>query len=60
MSFNTIHEEDEDMEEYDEDTLVVETESCQMKEEVLKYHLSKYNMEYHLGNDSLSEATESV
>ena len=57
MSFNTIHEEDEDMEEYDEDTLVVETESCQMKEEVLKYHLSKYNMDYHLGNDSLSEAT---
>ena len=36
MSFNTIHEEDEDMEEYDEDTLVVENESYQMKEEVLK------------------------
>jgi hypothetical protein len=36
MSFNTIHKGDEDMEEYDEDTLVVETERCQMKEEVLK------------------------
>ena len=40
-SFDTIHEEDEDMEEYDEDTLVVETESYQLKEEVLKNVLSK-------------------
>ena len=35
-SFDTIHEEDEDMEEYDEVTLVAETESYQLKEEVLK------------------------
>ena len=40
-SFDTIHEEDEDTEEYDEDTLVVETESYQLKEEVLKNVLSK-------------------
>ena len=40
-SFDTIHEEDEDMEEYDEDTLVVETESYQLKEEVLNNVLAK-------------------
>jgi hypothetical protein len=40
-SFDTIHEEDEDMEEYDEDTLVVETECYQLKEEVLKNVLAK-------------------
>ena len=40
-SFATIHEEDEDMEEYDDDTLVVETERYQLKEEVLKTVLAK-------------------
>ena len=40
-SFDTIHEEDEDTEEYEEDTLVVETESYQLKEEVLKNVLAK-------------------
>ena len=34
-SFDTIHEEDEEMEEYDENTLEVEKESSQLKGEVL-------------------------
>ena len=34
-SFDTIHEEDEEMEEYDENTLEVEMESSYLKEEVL-------------------------
>ena len=41
-SFDTIYEEDEDMEEYDEDTIVVGKESYQLKEEVLKNVLSKW------------------
>ena len=57
-SFNTIHEEDEDMDESDEDTLAGETECCQLKEEVLKNNLSNKNMDYCLGKNSLSKATE--
>ena len=40
-SFDTIHEEDDDIEEYDEETLVEEAESHQLKEEVLKKVLAK-------------------
>jgi len=35
-SFDTIHEEDEEMEEYDEDTLAVQVGNSQMKEELIK------------------------
>ena len=59
-SFDTIHEEDEDMEEYDEDTLVVETESYQLKEEVLNKCPCKKNIDHCPGNGSLSEAAESM
>ena len=34
-SFDTIHEEDEEMEDYDENTLEVEIESSNLKGEVL-------------------------
>ena len=50
-SFDTIHEEDDDIEEYDEETLVEEAESHQLKEEVLKK-----NIDYCPGSDNLSEA----
>ena len=45
-SFDTIHEEDEDMGEYDEDTLVVETESHQLNEEVLRKYLWNKNIDH--------------
>jgi hypothetical protein len=59
-SFDIIHEVDEDLEEYDEDTLVVETESPQLDEEVKKRNPTSKNIDHCPGNDSLSEASAAV
>jgi hypothetical protein len=46
------------LDESDEDTLAVESECCQLKEEVLKNNLSNKNIDYCLGKNSLSQVTE--
>jgi len=54
-SFDTIHEEDEEMEEYDENTLEVEKESSQLKGEVVRVCEKLQNMCHEIKGTNLDE-----